>query len=131
MEVKLAQELAYLEQEALYGTFVDLQKAYDAMDCEWCLKILEEYGVGPNMLGLIQYFWDNAEMVCRAGGCFGKPSKAYRSVTQGGPVSPRVFNFMVCVCQLGLRWQQSSPSTDLSRSQGSALLPPRLLLVKD
>ena len=34
-------------------------------------------------------------MVCRAGGCYGKPFKAHRGVTQEGPFSPRVFNVMV------------------------------------
>ena len=35
-------------------------------------------------------------MVCRAGGYYDKePFKAGRGVTQGGPLSPRVFNIMV------------------------------------
>ena len=32
MEAKLAQQLAYREQRPLYGIFLDLRKAYDAMD---------------------------------------------------------------------------------------------------
>ena len=32
MEAKLTQQLAYLERAPLYGIFVDLHKAYDAMD---------------------------------------------------------------------------------------------------
>ena len=95
MEVKLTQHLAYLDQKALYGIFIDLRKAYDAMDRDRCLAILEAYGVGPNMLRLIKYFWDNAVLVCRAGGYYGTPFKALRGVTQGGPFSPRVFNVMV------------------------------------
>ena len=47
------------------------------------------------MLALIQFFWDNAELVCRAQGVHGKPFKAYRGVTQGGPLSPKLFNIMV------------------------------------
>ena len=34
IEVKLAQQLAYLEQQPLFGIFVDLKKAYNAMDRE-------------------------------------------------------------------------------------------------
>ena len=63
MEVKLAQQLAFLEQEALYGVFIDLHKAYNAMDRERCLEILAGYGVGPptcscssNSFGTMQ-FW--------------------------------------------------------------------------
>ena len=75
--------------------FVDLLKAYDAMDRDRCLEILVAYGVGPKMCRLIKYFWDNADLVCRASGNYGKPFKAFRGVTQGGPFSPRIFNVMV------------------------------------
>jgi len=59
------------------------------------LELLEGYGVGPNMLWLIKTFWDIAVLVCRAGACYGTAFKAYRGVTQGGPLSPRIFNVMV------------------------------------
>mmetsp|Transcript_7501 Transcript_7501/g.17018 ORF Transcript_7501/g.17018 Transcript_7501/m.17018 type:complete len:296 (-) Transcript_7501:86-973(-) len=83
-EAKLTQQLAYLEQAPLYGIFIDLRKAYDAMDRDRCLEMMEAYGVGPNLRRLIKFFWDNAELVCRANGVFGKPFKARRGVTQGG-----------------------------------------------
>ena len=60
-----------------------------------CLEFLEEYGVGPNMLRLISYFWNNAELVYRANGYYSKPFEAYREVTQGGPFSLCIFNVMV------------------------------------
>ena len=40
MEAKLAQQLAYVEQCPLYGIFLDLRKAYDAMDRERVVSIL-------------------------------------------------------------------------------------------
>ena len=43
MEAKLAQQLAFRRQKALYGVFIDLQKAYDAMDRDRCLEILAGY----------------------------------------------------------------------------------------
>ena len=95
LEAKLAQQLAYLRQTPLYGLFLDLKKAYDAMDRERCIEILVAYGVGPNMIRLLIYFWENAELVCRAQGRYGAPFKAYRGVTQGGPLSPKIFNIMV------------------------------------
>ena len=55
-EVKLAQQLAYLEQQPLFGIFIDLKKAYDAMTREQCLEILEAYGVGPKLLWLLRHF---------------------------------------------------------------------------
>ena len=65
------------------------------MDRDRCLEILAAYGVGPKMLRLIQFFWDNAVLACRAGGFYGEPFQANRGVTQGGPFSPRLFNIMV------------------------------------
>ena len=55
-EVKLTQQLAYLDQAPLYGIFIDLRKAYDAMDRGRCTEIMKGYGVGPNILRLIQFF---------------------------------------------------------------------------
>ena len=95
LEAKLVQQLAYLRQTPLYTIFLDLRKAYDAMDRGRCIEILEGYGVGPNMLRLIIYFWESAEMVCRASGRYGPVFKAGRGVTQGGPLSPKIFNIMV------------------------------------
>ena len=50
-------------------TFLDLKKAYDAVDCEQCLTILEGYGMKLHLLAMICFFWDN--MVCCgvANGC--------------------------------------------------------------
>ena len=56
MEAKLAQLLAFLEQAPLYEIFIDLRKAFDAMDRERCLKILKDRGVGKNIRRLIWMF---------------------------------------------------------------------------
>ena len=95
IEAKLAQQLAHLEQHPFYGVFFDLKKAFDVMDRERCLLVLEGYGAGPNMQRLIRYFWDKAQMVCRASGNYGVPFKAGRGVTQGGPLSAKLFNILV------------------------------------
>ena len=95
MEVKLAQQLAHLKQVPLYGLFIDLRKVFDAMDRKRCLQILEDRGVSPKIRRLIQRFWSLALLVCKAGGCYGRPFLAGRGVTQGGPLSPRIFNLMV------------------------------------
>ena len=65
------------------------------MDRERCLLVLEGYGAGPNMRRLIRHFWGNAQMVCRASGNYGMPFKAGRGVTQGGPLSAKLFNILV------------------------------------
>ena len=40
LEAKLLQQLAYLRQTPLFGVFLDLKKAYDAMDRSRCIHIL-------------------------------------------------------------------------------------------
>jgi hypothetical protein len=104
MEVKLQQQLAWVDQEPLYQIYLDLRKAYDALDRGRCLEILAGYGVRPNLLRLQKKFWDNAKMVCHVGGNYGLPFGAHGGVTQGGPLSSLMFNVCVdCVVREWLR----------------------------
>jgi hypothetical protein len=60
------------------------------------------HGVGPKLLHLQTKFWEQAQMVCQAGGSFGKPFSAYHGVTQGGLLSSLMFN--VCVDAVIREW---------------------------
>ena len=53
LEAKLLQQLAAMREEVLYVIFLDLTKAYDALDRSRCLDILEGYGVGPGARKLL------------------------------------------------------------------------------
>jgi hypothetical protein len=104
MEVKMQQQLAWVDQVPLYQIYLDLRKAYDVLDRGRCLKILAGYGVGPNLLRLQKKFWDEAKMVCRTGGNYGLPFGAHCGVTQGGALSILMFNLCVdCVIGEWLR----------------------------
>ena len=46
LEDKLLQQLAAMREEVLYVIFLDLTKAYDALDRSRSLEILKGYGVG-------------------------------------------------------------------------------------
>jgi hypothetical protein len=60
------------------------------------------YGVGPKLIRLQTKFWNQAQMVCCAGGSFEKPFEAFRDVTQGGPLSSLMFN--LCVDAMIREW---------------------------
>jgi hypothetical protein len=47
------------------------------------------------MRRLIRHFWDEATNICRASGNYGVPFKSGRGITQGGPLSAKLFNITV------------------------------------
>jgi hypothetical protein len=68
IEAKLAQQLSYLELKPFYGIFLDLRKAFDAMDKERCIMILEGYGAGQRLVRLVRSYWRDAIMtLCHIG----------------------------------------------------------------
>ena len=75
--------------------FLHLRKAYDDMDQGRFLGILEGYGIVPQALLLLRQYWDHLAMVSRASGYYGIPFKGFRGVTQGDPLSPKLFNVVV------------------------------------
>ena len=75
--------------------FLDLHKAYDALDRSRFLEILEGYGVGPRARRLLQKYWRRLTMVARAGGYYGTAFQGSRGVMQGDPLSPTIFNVVV------------------------------------
>jgi len=94
IEAKLLQQLAAIDQVPLFEVFLDLKKAYDTLDRDRLLDVLEGYGVGPRARGLLKAFWERQRIVAKQGGYFGKPFKADRGVVQGGIDSPTHFNVL-------------------------------------
>jgi hypothetical protein len=45
IEAKIAQQLAWVEQEPLFQVFIDLCKAYNHLNQAKCLEIMTSYGV--------------------------------------------------------------------------------------
>ena len=95
LEAKLLQQLAAMREEVLYVIFLDLTKAYDALDRSRSLEILKGYGVGGRVRKLLREYWEIMTMVARAGSYYGKGFKGGRGVTQGDPLSPTIFNVVV------------------------------------
>ena len=92
---KLIQQLTAMREEVLFEVFLDLQKAYDALDLDRCLGIMAAYGVGTRMIQLLRKYWVHLTMVARAGGYFGIPFKGYHGVTQVNLLPPMRFNVVV------------------------------------
>ena len=84
-----------MREEVLYVIFLDLHKAYDALDRSRCLEILERYGVGPRSWRLLRTYWGKMTIVVREGGYYGDAFKGAQGVTQGDPLSPTIFNVVV------------------------------------
>ena len=62
--------------------FLDLTKAYDALDRSRTLEILKGYGVGERVRRLLTVYWERTTMVAQAGSYYGKGFKGERGVTQ-------------------------------------------------
>jgi len=71
VEAKLIQQLAAIAGEALFECFINLRQAFDSVDHEESLTILEDRGAGPNLIRLLRRFWEQQEIVCRQGGFHG------------------------------------------------------------
>ena len=68
IELKLAQELASVDQEPPFLLFLYLRKAYKNLERERLLQILAGYRAEPKLHGLLEEFWARQEVVtCQNG----------------------------------------------------------------
>ena len=74
----------------MYEIFLDLHKAYNALDRSRYLEILEGCGVGPQARRFLQTYWMILMVVARVGGYYGTTFEVERGVTKGDPLSPTI-----------------------------------------
>ena len=102
LEAKLQQELAGIRQQPLFHVYLDLKKAYDKLHRGRALDTLQAYGVGPNTRRLIANYWDKQQIAARQAGYHGPCFTAGSGATQGGLLSPNLFN--ICVDSVVRHW---------------------------
>ena len=68
LKSKLIQQLTAMRETVFYEIFLDLQKVYDALDWEKCLKSLVSYGLCTRALQILQMYWIRLAVVVRDGG---------------------------------------------------------------
>ena len=68
MDLKLAQELASVDQHPLFLVLLELSKTYDNLDWGRLLQTIEGYGAGPKLQGLLAELWTRQQVVtCQNG----------------------------------------------------------------
>ena len=95
MELNISQDLAIIDRDPLFLVFMDLWKFYNTVDRDRLLITLYGYGAGPRMCGLLENLWVFQQILPRQNGFHGPVFPATRGKTQGGLVSPTIFNVVV------------------------------------
>ena len=95
LEVKMIQQVTAIREAVLHTIYLNLHKAYDALDRSRCLKTMKVYGMDPRSLRLLRRYWERLHMLERVEGYYGAPLHGKRGVAQGYPLSPTIFNVVV------------------------------------
>jgi len=90
----LEAQLAFRTGHPLHHVYLDFTKAYDSLDRDRALILLQDYGVGPNMLRLIQLFWARHVVIPRQQAFFGEPFHAGRGLATGDITALIIFNIV-------------------------------------
>jgi tRNA nucleotidyltransferase/poly(A) polymerase len=66
----------------MYMIFPDIKKAYNTVDWDQILQLLESYGVGPNLLHIITKIWQHNKLIPKQNKYFGNTISATRGDRQ-------------------------------------------------
>ena len=88
LEAKLLHQLMVIIEAFLYEVFLDLHKAYSALEWDIRLEIIATYRLVPRVIWILWTYWGNITIVDMEGGYYGPPLKGYQVVTRGDPCPP-------------------------------------------
>jgi len=94
LEAKLEAQLAFRSGHPIYHVYIDFSKAYDSLDRERMLTLLQDYGVGPKMMHLLRNFWARHTVIPRQQQFYGKPFLASRGLATGDIPAPTIYNIV-------------------------------------
>ena len=83
------------KQTLLLGICMGLRKAHDVLDWEYFLGILWGYGVRSMVLILLRVYYSLQHNFSKTMGWFRENVLVTHGVTQGGRMSPAMFNIIV------------------------------------
>jgi len=95
LEAKLEAQLAFRSSRPLHHIFLDFSKAYDSLNREQTIIILQDYGVGPNVIRIIATFWERHMVMPHQQAFFGKPFPAERGLATGDIPAPVIYNIVM------------------------------------
>ncbi len=92
----------------LYGTFMDLEKAYDRVDWEALLNVLKICGVGGQLIKGIKALYREANACVKVDGGLSDSFAVGVGVRQGCVISPWLFNIFMdgCMREMKAKWEK-------------------------
>ena len=70
---------------------LDQEKAFDCVDHEFMLRVLQKFGFGPSFCHWVQIFYAHAFSCILVNGSLSSPVYLHRGVRQGCPLSPLLY----------------------------------------
>ena len=95
LEVKLMASLSEHKGDTIFQVFLDLKKAFDSISRAKLMEIMNFYGVGERLMGIIKQYWSEQIVALQQRGYYGTCFKPERGVTQGDVLSPTLFNLAI------------------------------------
>lgn len=83
--------------------FVDAEKAFDSVECDFMLQIMLKMAFGPAFLLWMRLIYSNQIAEIFFDGCYSNQIVLNRGLRQGCPLSPVWFNLVIDMLAIAIR----------------------------